>query len=445
MSYRYCPPLSSSPCSGSISPPDESEIKGPQFDWDCPDFNIPCPCPKIYTKTKVKSVSCHGQAEAKLEATCHVPSSGCPVLSLSLELTLPKVTCHKKGPQGPSGAQGKPGTTGTTGPQGCGCGAQGSGGNGRGPRGPRGFPGEPGPPGAQGFGTRGPQGPQGPCCPMPGPQGPRGPQGYCCGVQIVEIVKVLGNHGPVAGDLIGPFLNLVIAPGAVNPAKMNDGPPLSVLGRPENSTGVRSDIAVSDDTKLALLGHEPGGAGNAEFVLFPLTNSLLGTNTSGTFASHDLPLSLANGGTAHAFVNPGADRLMFWQNSAGHMEWLSVGSGLAITGTTLNAVPPSFLRPNFVAAPHADTRVNEYMTVKLHKHNKTTRVALDARYVALCKQDTIGVYGISSDIPMLIGAKIVDDHVELTTIDATDNAVVNLHLSGVRNTEPSLKEEHVSS
>jgi hypothetical protein len=48
-------------------------------------------------------------------------------------------------------------------------------------------------------------------------------------------------------------------------------------------------------------------------------------------------LALANGGTGAALSNPGADRLVFWDNSAGAVTWLTLGTNLTITGTTLDA------------------------------------------------------------------------------------------------------------
>ena len=51
----------------------------------------------------------------------------------------------------------------------------------------------------------------------------------------------------------------------------------------------------------------------------------------------DLPISLANGGTGKALIDPGADRLMFWDDSAGETAYLTAGSGLSIAGTTITA------------------------------------------------------------------------------------------------------------
>lgn len=46
---------------------------------------------------------------------------------------------------------------------------------------------------------------------------------------------------------------------------------------------------------------------------------------------------LANGGTGSALSDPGADRLLFWDDSAGVTTWLQIGSGLNITGTTITS------------------------------------------------------------------------------------------------------------
>lgn len=48
----------------------------------------------------------------------------------------------------------------------------------------------------------------------------------------------------------------------------------------------------------------------------------------------DVPL--ADGGTGASLADPNADRIMFWDDSAGAVTWLSPGSNLAITGTTID-------------------------------------------------------------------------------------------------------------
>lgn len=55
-----------------------------------------------------------------------------------------------------------------------------------------------------------------------------------------------------------------------------------------------------------------------------------GGGTSGT-------VGLSSGGTGSSLSDPGADRILFWDESGNAVDWLSVGSGLSITGTTLSS------------------------------------------------------------------------------------------------------------
>lgn len=72
-----------------------------------------------------------------------------------------------------------------------------------------------------------------------------------------------------------------------------------------------------------------GGTTGMSFSGGPITTT--GTMTmTGT-------LDLDNGGTGASLADPGADRIMFWDDSAGAVTWLTVGSGLSITTTTISA------------------------------------------------------------------------------------------------------------
>ena len=48
-------------------------------------------------------------------------------------------------------------------------------------------------------------------------------------------------------------------------------------------------------------------------------------------------LPIANGGLGAALTDPNADRLLFWDDSAGAHAYLTLGTNLSITGTTLDA------------------------------------------------------------------------------------------------------------
>lgn len=49
-------------------------------------------------------------------------------------------------------------------------------------------------------------------------------------------------------------------------------------------------------------------------------------------------VSLADGGTGTTLVDPNADRLTFFDDSLGSLDWLILGSNLSITGNTINAL-----------------------------------------------------------------------------------------------------------
>ena len=48
-------------------------------------------------------------------------------------------------------------------------------------------------------------------------------------------------------------------------------------------------------------------------------------------------VALADGGTGASLSDPNADRILFWDDSAGAVTWLTAGTGLTITDTTITA------------------------------------------------------------------------------------------------------------
>jgi hypothetical protein len=107
------------------------------------------------------------------------------------------------------------------------------------------------------------------------------------------------------------------------------------------ASGFDTFAATPSSANLRALLSDEAGAGAAYFV-----GGALGTPASGTATNlTGLPLSsgvtgqlpLANGGTGSNLTDPNADRVLFWDDSAGAMTWLTMGTNLTITGTTLNA------------------------------------------------------------------------------------------------------------
>lgn len=60
------------------------------------------------------------------------------------------------------------------------------------------------------------------------------------------------------------------------------------------------------------------------------------------YAPGGTDVALADGGTGASLTDPNADRVLFWDDSAGAVTWLAMGTGLAITGTTLDATGGSY-------------------------------------------------------------------------------------------------------
>lgn len=77
--------------------------------------------------------------------------------------------------------------------------------------------------------------------------------------------------------------------------------------------------------------------------------------------SNASPVPLANGGTGAALVDPNADRILFWDDSAGAVGFLTPSTGLAISGTDLTAPGPDlFFRLNSAHAGANDTTLQNF-------------------------------------------------------------------------------------
>ena len=133
----------------------------------------------------------------------------------------------------------------------------------------------------------------------------------------------------------------------------------ALLSFKEGTTNGTSSITLSGQAALAsdvtvYLPAGPHGAviatdtGTLTFSgkTFDLTsNTLVGSvaefnaalESADFYTTGGTDVALADGGTGASLADPGADRIMFWDDSAGAVTWLQVGTGLAITATQLDA------------------------------------------------------------------------------------------------------------
>lgn len=95
-------------------------------------------------------------------------------------------------------------------------------------------------------------------------------------------------------------------------------------------TGILAALAINTGSAGAPVLYNGAGGTPSAIVLTNATGLPLATGVSGQ-------LPLANGGTGANLTDPNADRVMFWDDSANQVTWLTVGANLTITGTTLDA------------------------------------------------------------------------------------------------------------
>ena len=186
--------------------------------------------------------------------------------------------------------------------------------------------------------------------------------------------------------------------------------------------------AKKDANKVSTLLGVSNADGVTPVVLWadPTTHRLLVSASSAitigatvTSGVNGLPLYVAAGVLAQP-SDPGADRIWFWDDSAGTMEWLTVGSGLTITGTTITSsgVPggsDTHVQFNDGGAFGGDADFT---------WNKTTNIATITGSIVV-NQSTLG-----SGVTTLTSTATNDDPTEIlyqNRVATTDATVTTLH------------------
>jgi hypothetical protein len=126
--------------------------------------------------------------------------------------------------------------------------------------------------------------------------------------------------------------------GAVSLAKMANVATATVFYRKTAGTGVPEVQTLATlKTDLGLTGTNSGD----QTSITGITGSVSDFNTALTgadfYTSGGTDVALADGGTGASLTDPNADRVLFWDDSLGAMTWLTMGTNLTITGTTLDA------------------------------------------------------------------------------------------------------------
>lgn len=108
-----------------------------------------------------------------------------------------------------------------------------------------------------------------------------------------------------------------------------------------NSDGVSGDptLAIADDLAAIEALSGTGYATRTGAGTWAQRSMVAGTGiavSNGAGIAGNTEIDLQHLGF-ETLVDPGADRLLFWDDSAGTLEWLTLGANLSITGTTLNA------------------------------------------------------------------------------------------------------------
>lgn len=90
-----------------------------------------------------------------------------------------------------------------------------------------------------------------------------------------------------------------------------------------------SDAEIADDLTISSSGSVDDGALSANVSLLG-SDIALDSEVSGN-------LSLANGGTGGSLADPDSDVILFWDDTGGAVDWLTIGSNVQIVGGTLSS------------------------------------------------------------------------------------------------------------
>lgn len=155
--------------------------------------------------------------------------------------------------------------------------------------------------------------------------------------QLNRAYFTISNTPGAAGDLTvssavtGPYRTLGAA---------HDGIAFDVAIVDGNAWEIRTDCAYTHaGTTLGRGTLEDSSTGSAITLTSAAQVMIVHTadRIDAAYSAGGTDVALGDGGTGVSLSDPGADRILFWDDSASAVTWLTVGSGLTLSGTTLSA------------------------------------------------------------------------------------------------------------
>ena len=117
-------------------------------------------------------------------------------------------------------------------------------------------------------------------------------------------------------------------------------------------------------------------------------SSLATVGTVGTGAWEATDVGLAHGGTGASLSDPGADKILFWDDSASAMKFLTVGSNLSISATTITATNTTYTAGTNISLSGTTFNVDDSFLV--NDGNDTTAGVITSAGYKLTKADAGG-------------------------------------------------------
>jgi len=144
------------------------------------------------------------------------------------------------------------------------------------------------------------------------------PSGWVYGLKVTNGQLTINADGTAS-------LNFGTATGDIS--AVGDGASGAVFTADGAGNTLYFEGSTADDYEIALTAADPG----ADYTI------TLPATTGTVYVSGGTDVSLGDGGTGASLSDPGADKILFWDDSASAVTWLSVSTGLSVSGTDLTA------------------------------------------------------------------------------------------------------------